>query len=122
MKYREFFVESLTDSYRYSAHFETGTIDHEDEDTGEVYKKDVLQPVQIVRFTGGDGTPYLWYARQDYHDNTLWTIAFGVVTGIDARGISCSGGAKAATAVRDCDALAAVKLEAERAGCSGRPG
>jgi hypothetical protein len=86
MKYREFFVESLTDSYRYSAHFETGTIDHEDEDTGEVYKKDVLQPVQIVRFTGGDGTPYLWYARQDYHDNTLWTIAFGVVTGIDARG------------------------------------
>jgi hypothetical protein len=86
MKYREFFVESLTDSYRYSAHFETGTIDHEDEDTGEVYKKDVLQPVQIVRFTGGDDTPYLWYARQDYHDNTLWTIAFGVVTGIDARG------------------------------------
>jgi len=86
MKYREFFVESLTDSYRYSAHFKTETIDHEDEDTGEVYKKDVLQPVQIVRFTGGDGTPYLWYARQDYHDNTLWTIAFGVFTGIDARG------------------------------------
>jgi len=86
MKYRDFFTESLTDSYRYSAIFKTESIDYEDEDTGEVYKKDVLQPVQIVRFTGSDDTPYIWYARQDYHDTTLWTIAFGIVTGIDARG------------------------------------
>jgi hypothetical protein len=86
MKYPDFFVESLTDSYHYSADFKTETIDHADEDTGEVYKKDVLQPVQIVRFTGGNATPYLWYARQDYHDNTLWTISFGVSTGINARG------------------------------------
>lgn len=86
MQYRDFFTESLTDSYRYSAIFKTESIDHEDEDTGEVYKKDVLQPVQIVRFTGSDGTPYIWYARQDYRDNTLWTIAFGIFTGIDVRG------------------------------------
>jgi hypothetical protein len=86
MEYRDFFTESLTDSYRYSANFKTESIDYEDEDTGEVYKKDVLQPVQIVRFTGSDGTPYIWYAKQNYHDNTLWTIAFGVSTGINARG------------------------------------
>jgi len=86
MKYPDFFTESLSDSYRYIADFKTETIDYEDEDTGKVYKKDVLQPVQIVHFTGGDATPYLWYARQDYHDNTLWTIAFGVSTGINARG------------------------------------
>ena len=86
MEYRDFFNESLTDSYRYSANFKTESIDYEDEDTGEVYKKDVLKPVQIVRFTGSDGTPYIWYAKQDYHDNTLWTIAFGVSTGINARG------------------------------------
>ena len=86
MEYRDFFNESLTDSYRYSANFKTESIDYEDEDTGEVYKKDVLQPVQIVRFTGSDDTPYIWYAKQDYHDNTLWTIAFGVSTGINARG------------------------------------
>ena len=86
MEYRNFYTESLTDSYRYSANFKTEIIDYEDEDTGEVYKKDVLQPVQIVRFTGSDKTPYIWYARQDYHDNTLWTIAFGVSTGINARG------------------------------------
>ena len=86
MEYRNFYTESLTDSYRYSANFTTEIIDYEDEDTGEVYNKDVLQPVQIVRFTGNDKTPYIWYARQDYHDNTLWTIAFGVSTGINARG------------------------------------
>ena len=86
MEYRDFFTESLTDSYRYSANFKTESIDYEDEDTGEVYKKDVLKPVQIVRFTGSDDTPYIWYAKQDYHDNTLWTIAFGVSTGINARG------------------------------------
>lgn len=86
MKYRDFFVESMSDSYRYSGTFETEVIDHDDEDTGETYKKDVLKPVQIIRFTGGDGTPYIWYARQDYHDNTLWTIAFGIFTGINARG------------------------------------
>ena len=86
MEYRDFFTESLTDSYRYSANFKTESIDYEDEDTGEVYKKDVLRPVQIVRFTGSDDTPYIWYAKQDYHDNTLWTIAFGVSTGINARG------------------------------------
>ena len=86
MKYRDFFTESLTDSYRYSVNFKTESIDYEDEDTGEVYKKDVLQPVQIVRFTGSDGTPYIWYAKQDYHDDTSWTIAFGIFTGIDARG------------------------------------
>lgn len=86
MEYRDFYTESLTDSYRYSAHFKTENVDHEDEDTGEVYKKDILQPVQIVRFTGSDDTPYIWYVKQNYHDNTLWTIAFGIVTDIDARG------------------------------------
>lgn len=86
MEYRDFFTESFTDSYSYSANFKTESIDYEDEDTGEVYKKDVLKPVQIVRFTGSDGTPYIWYVKQDYHDNTLWTIAFGIFTGIDARG------------------------------------
>ena len=86
MQYRDFFIESLSDSYRYSGGFKTEAIDYEDEDTGEVYKKEVLQPVQIIRFVGGDGTPYIWYARQDRYDNTLWTIAFGIFTGIDARG------------------------------------
>ena len=85
-KYRDFFIESMTDSYRYSANFETESIDYEDEDTGEVYKKDVLQPVQIVRFTGGDGTPYIWYVKRDHYNDTLWTIAFGIFTGIDVRG------------------------------------
>ena len=86
MRYRDFFTESLTDSYPYSADFKTESIDYEDEDTGEVYKKDVLQPVQIVRFTGSDKTPYIWYVKQDRYDNMLWTIAFGISTGIDVRG------------------------------------
>ena len=86
MKYRDFFTESLTDSYRYSADFKTESIDYEDEDTGEVYTKDVLQPVQIVRFTGSDKTPYIWYVKQDRFDNMLWTIAFGISTGIDVCG------------------------------------
>ena len=86
MRYRDFFTESLTDSYPYSADFKTESIDYEDEDTGEVYKKDVLQPVQIVRFTGSDKTPYIWYVKQDRYDNMSWTIAFGISTGIDVRG------------------------------------
>jgi hypothetical protein len=86
MKYKDFYTESLSDSYRYIANFTTESIDYEDEDTGKVYKKDVLQPVQIVRFTGGDATPYLWYVKRDRYNDTLWTIAFGVSTGIDARG------------------------------------
>ena len=51
------------DSYPFKRSFSTEEIDHEDEDTGETYKKDVLSPVQIVKFKTASNVPYIWYAK-----------------------------------------------------------
>ena len=75
------------DSYPFKhSQFSTEEIDYEDPDSGETYKKDVLSPVQIVRFKTSAGIPYLWYAKQGRHDDSAWTIAFGVEKGTGPKG------------------------------------
>jgi hypothetical protein len=79
-------LESLDTPYKHSHGFETEQIDFEDEETGQIYKKDVLKPVQIIKFKTDEGIPYIWYARQNRYDDTTWEIAFGVETGKDEMG------------------------------------
>ena len=75
--------ESLDAPYKWKWSFKTETITADDEDDGEPRVQsapreyEVLSPVQIVRFQTDAGVPYVWYARQNYHDNTRWEIAFG---------------------------------------------
>ena len=69
------------DSYPFKRSFSTEEIDHEDEDTGETYKKDVLSPVQIVKFKTTSNVPYIWYAKQSRYDPNTWSVAFGVDKG-----------------------------------------
>jgi hypothetical protein len=80
---KELVTESLDTPYKYRNSFRQETIDYEDEETGEKYPKEVLSPVQIVKFKTDEGIPYLWYAKQSRYDSTYWTIAFGVETGVD---------------------------------------
>jgi hypothetical protein len=82
-----FFSESLNAPYRYKNTFSYESVEKEDDD-GNVYMEDVFEPVQIIRFTTENGTPYLWYARQSRYDDSVWDIAFGVETGKDIRGNS----------------------------------
>jgi hypothetical protein len=79
-------MESLDSPYKYSCRFQTELIDYDDEETGETYKKDILQPVQIISFKTDADIPYIWYARQNRYDDTMWEIAFGVSQGQDERG------------------------------------
>lgn len=74
--------ESLDHPYKWKWSFKTETVtaDEEDDDgqgphTPREYE--VLSPVQIVHFKTDAGVPYVWYARQNYYDNTRWEIAFG---------------------------------------------
>ncbi len=78
IKLKSLLTEGLDDPYRFSHSFETELVDTEDEESGETYKKDVMQPVQIVKFSTDNGVSYIWYARQNRYDPTLWEIAFGV--------------------------------------------
>lgn len=75
--------ESLNTPYKYRNTFRTEMIDYDDEETGGTYKKEVLYSVQIVKFKTNSGIPYLWYAKQNRHDDTLWEIAFGVEKSVD---------------------------------------
>jgi len=78
--------ESLDDPYKYSDTFSYETVDVEDEETGETYKKDVFTPTQIIKFKTEEGIEYIWYARQSYQNENFWTIAFGTYQGQDDRG------------------------------------
>jgi hypothetical protein len=71
------------DSYPFQHSFRTELVDEEDEETGETYKKEVLSPVQIIKFKTPTGLEYMWYARQGNYDDTSWSIAFGVYKGKD---------------------------------------
>ena len=75
-------LEGLADTqgYKFKHSFKTEEIEVEDEDYNEVLK-DILSPVQIIRFTTDKGIPYIWYAKQDRHSDTHWHIAFGVDKG-----------------------------------------
>jgi hypothetical protein len=79
-------LESLDSPYKYKHRFSTELVDHEDEETGETYKKTVLYPVQMIHFSTERGVPYLWYARQNRYDPETWEVAFGVDKGKDERG------------------------------------
>jgi hypothetical protein len=78
--------EALDSPYKYKHSFATEEIDWEDEETGEIYKKDVLSPVQIIRFKTDSGINYMWYAKQGRYDDTAWEIAFGVHEGVESDG------------------------------------
>lgn len=76
-------VEGFEDTYKHTHGWKTEEIDHEDEETGSIYKKEILSPVQLIHFKTDEGVPYLWYARQDRHEPTAWEIAFGVNKGME---------------------------------------
>lgn len=78
--------EVLDSPYKYKHSFATEEIDYEDEETGEIYKKNVLSPVQIIRFKTDSGINYMWYAKQNRYDNTAWDIAFGVHESVESDG------------------------------------
>ena len=80
-------IESFDNSYKFKHTFNTELIDYDDEETGDIYKKEIFSPVQMVFFRTDEGVSYLWYARQDRHDDTAWSIAFGIDNGKDERGI-----------------------------------
>lgn len=89
MKYKDYYSdlsESLDDRYKVKWNFTYETIDVEDDDTGETYKKEVFTPTQIMKFTTDEGIEYLWYARRSYHNDSFWTIAFGTYQGQGHRG------------------------------------
>lgn len=75
-------LESMNDSYRTEGQFETEMMEVVDDDTGEDITKDVLLPVQIIRFTTAKNIEYLWYAKQNRYDDKTWEIAFGINKGI----------------------------------------
>jgi len=76
-------VFDMGDSYPFKHSFKTELEDEEDEETGETYKKDVLSNLQIIKFKSSNGIQYVWYAKNDVHDNSFWRIAFGVYEGGD---------------------------------------
>jgi hypothetical protein len=80
MNFKKFYIfrESFDNSYPYRFNLREEEIEAEDDETGEVYNKTVMQPVQIVQFKTEDGTPFVWYAKQDRFSDTTWEIAFGV--------------------------------------------
>jgi hypothetical protein len=86
IKLKTLIGESLSSPYNYRSTFKDEDVEVEDEDTGETYMKNVLSPVQIIKFKTDSGIDYLWYAKQGFYDETAWSIAFGVETGIDAKG------------------------------------
>lgn len=86
IKLKNLLTETLDDPYKYKCTFKTEEIDYDDEETGETYKKDVLQPTQIVEFTTENNIKYIWYAKQSKFDPTSWEIAFGVVKNVTDKG------------------------------------
>jgi hypothetical protein len=75
--------ESLDNPYNWTGDFKTSIETQDWDDTGEEYDKDVLNPVQIIRFKTDGGIPYVWYARQNRYNDVYWEIAFGVETSND---------------------------------------
>jgi len=71
--------ESLDNPYSWKNTFQTEEIVNDWDDSGDEYAKDVLQPVQIIRFKTDTGIPYIWYAKQNRYNDQYWEIAFGVV-------------------------------------------
>lgn len=86
IKLKSLVSETMTDAYKYKHTFKTELISKEDEETGEEYQQEVFSPVQIVKFKTDAGIPYIWYAKQNRYDDTMWEIAFGVDKGVNARG------------------------------------
>ena len=88
MKYTDYYKylnESLDDPYKVKWNFTYDQIEVED-DEGDHYFKYLFTPTQIIKFTTDEGIEYLWYARQSYHNDSFWTIAFGTYQGKDDRG------------------------------------
>ena len=80
------FNESLDNPYSWQDDFKTEEEVDDWDDTGEEYAKEVLTPVQIIRFKTDEGLEYAWYSRQNRMNETYWEIAFGVVKGENSRG------------------------------------
>lgn len=83
IKLKKLIYESLDNPYRYKHTFRTEEVDVDDYETGEIYKQTKLYPIQIIKFKTDEGIPYLWYAKQNRHDDTFWNVAFGVEKSVD---------------------------------------
>jgi hypothetical protein len=83
MKFDQLFTifESLDNPYPWKNTFKTSQVIDDWDDDGEEYPKDVLDPVQMIHFKTENGTPYMWYARQNRYNDTYWEIAFGMIKG-----------------------------------------
>lgn len=86
IKLNELLNESIDWPYKWRDAFKFETVEEEDEEGG-VYNKEVFRPTQIIRFKTEDGVEYMWYAHRDYHNDSFWTVAFGVYKSTDDRGV-----------------------------------
>ena len=71
--------EAFDNPYRWKNTFKTEEVVYDWDDSGEEYPKNILQPVQTIHFKTDDGIPYIWYAKQNRHNDKYWEIAFGLV-------------------------------------------
>lgn len=85
MRAKEFITEVFDNPLAFNA-----TWDEEEvpEDELDDYDGQTTYPsrVQTVDFTSPDGTPYMWYAKQNPHNETAWEIVFGAKKGVNGRG------------------------------------
>lgn len=88
MSFRDTFylLEALDQPYPYKNTFKTIERTDDWDGDGEEYSKDVLDNLQVVHFKSDDGTPYIWYAKQNIHNDHFWDIAFGLDKGRSEEG------------------------------------
>lgn len=77
MKLSSLLLEIFDDPYKYKANFETEfDPDYYDINSDTTGPKDVLISPQTVEFKTEDNVEYMWYAKQNDFDDTVWYIAF----------------------------------------------
>ena len=84
--YNKILFEGFSNPYKFKNSFQTEMVDEIDDESGQEYKKEILSPVQIIKFTTEKNISYVWYARRNRYDDTMWEIAFGVDNGTDEFG------------------------------------
>lgn len=85
MRAREFIIEAFDNPLAFNAQWDEIDVP---EDEIDDYDGQQTYParIQTVDFVSPDGTPYMWYAKQNQHDDTAWEIVFGAKKGKNTRG------------------------------------